>query len=725
MKKHILLIIISLTVLLKQNAQTQKLSAVTQLNLVQPNGLSKLGKNIKVLIEVNSNIKESSLTQLGVKIHAKINQIWSVSVPIGNMASIAQLKGINYIESSIAALPLMRDTDYVQTKTNLVHQGFNLPMAYTGKNVVVGIIDIGFDYNNPAFYDLEGNCRIKKVWEQNKNGKTPLKYGYGNELNTPAEISSAITDRAEQSHGTMVAGIAAGNGIKTKNNANRGVAINSDLVLVGLYYGNDNFLDDRNTAAPSFIDAITYIFDYANEVNKPAVINISWGHHAGAHDGTSLLDKAFDLLTGNGKIIVNAAGNEGNTKLHLMQKLTNDTFYTYSIFNRNINNFDNNLTDFWGSATSDFKIQIAVTDTFQNTVSSSNFVAASSNNLSSGTLYFGSDSLTYSFACEAQNPNNQKPHIFVQYFISNNKSYKVSFGFTSAHTILHAWNCGYEWNKGYPAFVANLPQNPTKPNHIGGNNQYTNGESGSNSNSSISVGSYNSNVYWDNFEGKRFNIDQISAQDTITGFSSRGPTTDDRTKPDITAPGYYVGGPASYITPFAAIYITDTFWVNGKRYDWIMSAGTSFAAPLVTGAVALMLEADPLLTPNKVKNILKNTARTDSKTGNIPPSGTTNWGWGKIDVYQAVKNTQKSNVLIINKLENSRFYPNPFTDELFYTNPNELNSINVIDHLGKIVFSKQLEENERIDLNFLKSGIYLIQAFNKNNQYQTYPIIKQ
>lgn len=92
MKKHILLIIICLTVLLKQNAQTQKLSAVTQLNLAQPNALSKLNKNIKVLIEVNSSIKESSLTLLGVKIHTKINQIWSVSVPIGNIASIAQLK---------------------------------------------------------------------------------------------------------------------------------------------------------------------------------------------------------------------------------------------------------------------------------------------------------------------------------------------------------------------------------------------------------------------------------------------------------------------------------------------------------------------------------------------------------------------------------------------------------------------------------------------------------
>jgi subtilisin family serine protease len=725
MKRYIILIISILTVTVKTNAQNQKLSAVTQLYLAQTNYLSKGQQDIRALIDVKPNTSESILTNLGVKIHAKINNIWSVSIPIGSIPSLTLLKEVNYIESTISSQPTMRDTDYIQTRTHLVHQGFDLPKAYTGKNVVVGIIDIGFDYNNPAFYDFEGNCRIKKVWEQNKNGKAPVKFGYGNELNTPAEVSSAITDRTTQSHGTMVAGIAAGNGIKNKNNANRGVAFNADLVLVGLYYGNDNFLDDRNTAAPSFIDAITYIFDYANEVNKPAVINISWGHHAGAHDGTSLLDKAFDMMTGNGKIIVNAAGNEGTTKLHLSQKLTNDTFYTYSIFNRNTTSFDQNLTDFWGSAYSDFKLQISISDTFQNIITSTNFVAASSNGTSYGTLYFGTDSLKYWLTCEAKNPNNQKPHIFVQYLNSNHKTYKVLFGFTSTHTILHAWNCGYDWNKGYPSFLANVPNQNAKPNYIGGNNEYTNGESGSNSNSSISVGSYNSNVYWDNYEGIRFNIDQTNKLDTITGFSSRGPTTDDRTKPDITAPGYYVGGPASYLTPFASNYITDTFWVNNKRYDWIMSSGTSFSAPLVTGAVALMLEQNPLLTPNKIKNILKNTARIDSKTGIIPPSGNNNWGWGKIDDYNAVKNNSLTSTFQVENLEKNYFYPNPFTNELFFTNPNELFSIKVYDYMGKMVFSKQLNTNETINLSNLNSGIYTLQAFYKNNQYQIYQIIKQ
>jgi hypothetical protein len=156
-----------------------------------------------------------------------------------------------------------------------------------------------------------------------------------------------------------------------------------------------------------------------------------------------------------------------------------------------------------------------------------------------------------------------------------------------------------------------------------------------------------------------------------------------------------------------------------------MSSGTSFSAPLVTGAVALMLEQNPLLTPNKIKNILKNTARIDSKTGIIPPSGNNNWGWGKIDVYNAVKNNSLTSTFQVENLEKNYFYPNPFTNELFFTNPNELFSIKVYDYMGKMVFSKQLNTNETINLSNLNSGIYTLQAFYKNNQYQIYQIIKQ
>lgn len=713
MKKRVLIVVFVFLNIFYVAAQQTKTSALTQFYEQSKNSLNKKSDFLKALVLVNNNTVENKLKNLGVLVNTKAGNVWSVQIPVFNLQKIASLAEIDFIETSVAAQPLMRDSDWVETKTNLVHQGVNLPVAYKGKNVVVGIIDIGFDYNHPSFYDAQGNCRIKRVWEQNKNGTPPQNFSYGNELFDVIAIKNAETDRATDSHGTMVAGIAAGSGISSRGNKNRGVAPEADLVLVGLEYGKETFLDDKNTASASFVDAIDYIFKYAASQNKPAVINISWGHHAGAHDGTSLLDKAIENLTGKGKIIVNAAGNEGKQQLHLSKNLKNDTFYTYSYYSRKINKFDNNTTDFWGSENTDFSLQIKVSDSLQNIVAMSNFIAASTDSFINGKLNFGNDSLTFSFSCLAKNPLNNKPEIFVTYKNSNNSKYFISYAFTSSNTELHAWNCGYEWYKGYPMFLASIFEQTTKPNFINGDNLYCNGESGSNSKASISVGSYNANVGWVNFWGGTKNIDSHSQKDTITGFSSRGPTTDNRTKPDITGPGYFVGGPASNYTPFDITDITDTIFIGTKRYDWVMSAGTSFSAPCITGAVALMLEADHFLTPNKVLNILKNTARNDAKTGVISTNGNNNWGWGKIDVYEAVKLAYTTSVNEYNLVENKPFiFPNPFESIVYLTNIKNLKSITIFNTTGKLVYENNNMNDNAIDLSFLPKGIYIIKAFS-------------
>ncbi|MFZ4798597.1 MAG: S8 family peptidase [Bacteroidia bacterium] len=725
MKNRFSVLFISFFVALQCIAQQQKLSPITQVYLNKNKGLNKTENRIRALVQVNENVLKNELTAKGITVQTKAGNIWSVTIPINVLNYISNIKGIDYLETSLAAKPQMQDTDWIQTKTNLVHQGYNLPMAYKGDGVIVGIIDIGFDYNHPAFYDEQGNCRIKRVWEQNKTGTPPTGYNYGNELTNSSNIKAAITDRFSDSHGTMVAGIAAGTGILSKGNANRGMAPNAELVLVGLYYGEETFLDDKNVSAPSFVDGMNYIYKYAESVNKPAVINISWGHHAGAHDGTSLLDKAIENLTGAGKILVNAAGNEGKTQLHLLQKLANDTFYTYNYFNRKSFVYENNLTDFWGSANSDFSVQIRLTDTLQNLVAASNFINASSNQLTNGVLVNGNDSLTFSFACQAKNINNNKPNIFVNYHNSNRGKYFVSYAFTSNNTDLHAWNCGYEWSKGYPLFLANIPGQAVKPNHLSGDNKFTIGESGANSKASVAVGSYNSNVAWQNYWGNVKTVDDISQKDTITGFSSRGPTTDNRTKPDITGPGYFVGGPASSLTPFNDADITDTFQVNGKRFDYIMSAGTSFAAPCVTGAIALMLEADHSLTPNKVLNMLKNSARVDSKTGIIPTNGSNNWGWGKINTYEAVK---LAFATAINEQDNEQnktiIYPNPFTNSIQLLNSQEPLWVEVYNVSGQLLFSKNILPNENISFAHLPTGIYLLKTTNELGGTQVSKLVK-
>jgi serine protease AprX len=101
--------------------------------------------------------------------------------------------------------------------------------------------------------------------------------------------------------------------------------------------------------------------------------------------------------------------------------------------------------------------------------------------------------------------------------------------------------------------------------------------------------------------------------DALASFSSRGPTTDDRTKPDITAPG-------------VSIYAAD----NGTTCSDVAMSGTSMATPHIAGVSALMLDANGSATPLQVKNCMGYTAIDKYNAGKDCL-----WGWGRVDAYAA------------------------------------------------------------------------------------------
>ncbi len=101
--------------------------------------------------------------------------------------------------------------------------------------------------------------------------------------------------------------------------------------------------------------------------------------------------------------------------------------------------------------------------------------------------------------------------------------------------------------------------------------------------------------------------------DTMASYSSRGPTmVDFGAKPDLVAPG---SGTVSLTDPSSLFYTTKvSYLVQGLRLGlnykpYLTLSGTSMATPVVAGSVALMLEANPNLTPNLVKAILQFTAQ--------------------------------------------------------------------------------------------------------------------
>ena len=95
-------------------------------------------------------------------------------------------------------------------------------------------------------------------------------------------------------------------------------------------------------------------------------------------------------------------------------------------------------------------------------------------------------------------------------------------------------------------------------------------------------------------------------------FSSVGPTIDGRIKPDVAARGVRV--------KVASTFSTTTY---------TLASGTSFSCPLTAGAVALLLEARPTYTPDRVILALRSTATQSASPDNL-------LGWGIVDAVRAV-----------------------------------------------------------------------------------------
>ncbi|MFN4090716.1 MAG: S8 family serine peptidase [Alphaproteobacteria bacterium] len=199
---------------------------------------------------------------------------------------------------------------------------------HDGRGVVIGVVDYGCDFAHRNFRHADGRTRIGWLWDQNGEGGIP-EADYGREFDAAA-IDRALAaphpyvalgydphanyyraGKVEAAHGTHVLDIAAGNGLGT---GCAGMAPAADIVFVQLRrYDWDGDPDLNRTAA--VLDAVAYVFARAGD--RPAVVNLSLGTNGGSHDGTSVVERTMDIfLKVPRRAIVVAAGNAGSAALH-------------------------------------------------------------------------------------------------------------------------------------------------------------------------------------------------------------------------------------------------------------------------------------------------------------------------------------------------------------------------------------------------------------------------
>lgn len=234
-------------------------------------------------------------------------------------------------ESRVDELAALPEVEYVEKPKRLYFQVLNgkrvscinevqdTRFSLFGQGILVGIVDSGIDYTLNDFRNEDGSTRILSLWDQSIRESEA--YGRGVEYSRE-DINQALMEGRElrtrdfSGHGTAVAGIAAGSG-----RGYRGIASESELIIVKM----DN--PDRNgfPRTTELMMGIDYVIRKAIEVGRPVAINVSFGNTYGAHNGTSLVERYIDDVSGVWKtVICVGTGNEAASAGHTSGVLRED-----------------------------------------------------------------------------------------------------------------------------------------------------------------------------------------------------------------------------------------------------------------------------------------------------------------------------------------------------------------------------------------------------------------
>lgn len=465
-----------------------------------------------------------------------------------------------------------------------------------GEGVLVAVIDSGVDYFHPDFRDDDGNTRIVAIWDQTARGQTDIRgentraenrqlseqrlqspegFNQGVEY-TREMIDAALAAGSREAayrivpkqdlsgHGTQVLGIAAGNG-RASGGVYRGVAPLADILVVKLGTPQPEGFP-RTT---ELMQAVEYVVRKAQQLDMPVVINLSFGNAYGSHRGTSLLETYLNMMADRWKnVIVTGTGNEGNTGGHFAGNLKNESAFVpgaggqmQQIIEFTVGEFEQTLNlQIWKNYADDFKITI----THPNTDSAGPLgreVGTARYRLGQTELlvYYGEPS-----------PYQGQQEIYIDFLPAD--TYIDSGVWRILLTPQKITSGEYEiWmpdsrvRNSSTRFLRPVPETtltiPSTASRL------------------LSVGAYD------------------SRRMTYASFSGRGWETEAYyNKPDLAAPG---------------VDITTTAPGGG----YVRVTGTSFAAPFVTGAAALLMQwgilegRDPYLYGEKVRAYLRKGAR--------------------------------------------------------------------------------------------------------------------
>ena len=486
-------------------------------------------------------------------------------------------------------------------------------LGTTGAGVVIAIIDRGIDWSHPDFINDDGTTRIKWLLDMSNQSNwcqvgnpAPVEYSEA-DINAALTGGPTVNSRDAVGHGTVSAGIAASNGRAFANAKYRGIAPEADLVIVKLT-SEGAPAHDGEPAETGFIacfdEALDWLETKMNAMGQPVVALANIGTQFGPMDGTSALSQKIDAVFGEdnpGRIWISPVGDEGDFDNHAGGNFDNtqDTITNYNLLTSGTY-----IETMWYDGAQPAEISVELPN---GTIVGPVAPGGSINQSGVFILHYNPGTEFYPWA-------------------STSGDYavwiRIIAGPGSGSIRIRGQNAGVGRFDMYGSFTRNFVFTsnlvPGRMSDI------------ATTRSGIVVGAYvNKNSYTDINSVFR-NVSGQGSQDEKWHGSSGGPTRDNRSPGvDILSPGHnLIGsyGPTSYWGSLPHLLIDD-----GGGYYGIQGAASG-AAPIVLGAVALLLEIDPTLTAREARDILRSTAKSDSFTGTTP---NTDWGYGKLDIYAA------------------------------------------------------------------------------------------
>lgn len=689
--------------------------------------LNKSGANLMLpmLIQGNIDVIKQLVMKNGGVFKYSYGNVAAIVIPVNSLLAFNNNIAVKRMEG---APPRNRPLDDSSNVKNHIIQVLNgnspLPQAYNGRGIVMGFIDTGIDYLHDDFRDSSGT-RVQYYWDMNQPYSSkytmPPPWNYGQSW-TKAQLDSGDGNDSSacivsaNAHGTNVAGAGVGNG--RCNGYQLGGCPKSDIIAVAY--------DFDNQTATMFTDAAQYIFQCADSLNEPCVINASMGGDDGSHDDSDLQGQMIDNMLAAkqpGRVFVAALGNSG-TPYHVHDSLppsgtdTNFTWYKYDPANGcklvDIPVFANE-TDF-----NNVKFRLRV-DKVQ---------TGSYTERDTMTVYTSISHLSAINTTSVYNKNGNRLGVVTSYkSIYGSGSYSLEFQITPDTTSYYwglevtgtgrfdVWDfcntndvidstglkiseISYSGIKKYkqPDTMMTLCSSYQCSPHVISAQTYFNRDSFPNCSGSTT---------------KNPNGNDIPGAFVWT--SSKGPTRNFiLAKPDVSASGNYT---LSALPVCFTVCNVNTDAIGCHNED----GGTSMASPMVASAAALFMEKYPRATDSNVKQCIKENTYTDKFTGPVSISNMSyNWGAGKLDAFAAMTSPCALTIdvpTITHKGVDCKLsaYPNPYTSttniDYDFSAVKDFNtaSIVVYDMMGKAVKTLNLKGNQGtviLDRTNLGSGVY-------------------